>query len=647
MKETKKYEWILTNGKGGYTLGESDLINSRKYQSLLTASTEGLKRTNLVSSVEEKFEVMGETFFADSNRYPDTVYPGGSSFLEYSRLRPYPLFRYKFPNSRGQIAIRKEILMDEQENIVLLRYSNIGNLRLQFSFRYKLSLRDHHHVNQPGLFDYIPVEAEIALNDSYRIGYAKRIDNNAEVYIYAFSGSLVKEPVIYRNIFYEKEASRGYDSLEDLSAPFLHRGFINPNEQTDIILSDCKLTNSKVHSIRQKIIGRYTGKSEKVDYMSLLRDMLDDFKINRDIIAGYPWFSAWGRDTMISLEAFTCQKDKTDYVFSVLMSYGKELKNGILPNVKGEGGLGRNYDTVDASLWFVIRAHEVFENVNEEKKRTLFKYCKEILLNYAFNKNSSFSYDLGDGLISLNKDSGAALTWMDAKVDGVPVTPRYGKPIEINALWYNTVIIVTRMALKLGEKTISSSHYSINTEDLNKTGMLIKKSMKKFYNNGIWCDRIDDNMPVPEVRPNFVIACSLPFDFTDTKGLKNAYSTARDKLLTPYGLRTLSEDSPQFNGVYGGSQKVRDLAYHQGTVWAWLLLPYAKLLIKALDKTGEANEELERIVSAIKEKIMNGVYASIAEIWDGKEPEEPKGTPAQGWSVAALYCIEKIKRTTT
>jgi len=644
MKELKKYEWLLTNSKGGYALGESSLINSRKYHGLLTASSEGLKRINLVSSVEEKFEVMGETFFTDSNRYLDTIYPGGRSYLEYSSLRPYPVFRYKFLSSRGRVTIRKEILMDSDENIVLLRYANTGNLMLHFSFHYKLSLRDHHHVNNPGLFDYVPVETEIAIRDSCKFGRAKRTDNGTEVYIYVFQGSLVNDPLIYRNIFYEKEASRGYDSIEDLYSPFLHRGAVNPNEQLDIVLSCRKLTEPEAGNIRKKITDRYTQKLKNRSYLQILAEMLEDFKLNRDIIAGYPWFSAWGRDTMISLEAFTSRKDKTDYAFSVLTSYGEELKNGILPNVKGEGGAGQNYDTVDASLWFVIRAYEIFSHLDKEKKQILFKYCKDIFLNYAFNKNLPFFYDPADGLISLKADSGAALTWMDAKVDGVPVTPRYGKPVEINALWYNTVAIVAWMAFKLGEKTISSSSYSIYTEDLEKTANLIKKSMSKFYINGIWCDRIENDTPVPEIRPNFVIACSLPFDFTDTEGLKKAYLTAREKLLTPYGLRTLSEDSSQFKGSYGGSQRIRDLAYHQGTVWAWLLLPYAKLLLKIKRKHEQTNTELERITSAIKEKIINGAYASVAEIWDGKNPEEPKGTPAQAWSVAAMYCIERIRR---
>ncbi|NOY07979.1 MAG: hypothetical protein GXP33_03955 [Spirochaetes bacterium] len=665
-KDLSNSEWLLTNRKGGYALGTGNLVNSRKYHGLLIASSKDLKRTHLVSSVEEKYEIMGETFFTDSNNYPDTVYPNGRNYLEHSELRPYPLFNYMVPSARGAVIILKEIFMDEDENITLIRYRNTGNQTLKYSFRYKFSLRDHHSVNRPGLFDYIPTEVRIKDTGLYRNGVIKREDNKVQAYLYTFSGNLIEDPVIYRNVYYKKEALRGYDAYEDLVSPFLHTGIFKPNECMEVMFSGCDIDDLKknsIGSIKKGIRERYarlkrrvyhftTGNAQhagflKKDYPGILKEMMNDFRINKDIVAGYPWFSAWGRDTMISLEAYTREREESGFVFSVLKSYGRELQNGVLPNVKGEGGMGANYDTVDASLWFVQRAYESFTDFSSAEKQTIYEYCKEILLNYMYNGTLPFFFDSGDGLIVLRKNTGAALTWMDAKVDNIPVTPRYGKPVEINALWYNTVRMVIEMAGELKEKVVANDTYSVNTEELNKTAALIKESMGKFYSNGILCDRLEDDRPVPEIRPNFVIALSLPFDFMDIKHLVRAYETAKNKLLTSYGLRTLSEDSPMFKGMYIGDQKTRDSAYHQGTVWAWLLLPYAKLLKKI---TGEKNvlyTELERITAEIKAKILDGIYASVAEIWDGKNPEESKGTPAQAWSVAALYCIEKIKENCT
>ncbi len=394
-KDLCNSEWLLTNMKGGYALGTGDLVNSRKYHGLLIASSKDLKRTHLVSSVEEKYEIMGETFFTDSNNYPDVVYPNGKNYLKHLRLRPLPLFNYEVPSVRGAIIILKEIFMDEIENITLIRYRNMGNLTLKYSFRYKFSLRDHHSVNQSGLFDYIPTEAGITDTGLYRRGVIKRGDNKVQAYLYTFSGNLIEDPVIFRNVFYKKEALRGYDACEDLISPFLHTGVFKPNECTEVVFSDCDLKNPKKDSledIKKRIRERYTCLKRKVyhfktgtahhtgllkkdklkpqDYPGILKAMMNDFRIDKDIVAGYPWFSAWGRDTMISLEAYTGESEESGFVLSVLKSYGRELQNGILPNVKGEGGRGANYDTVDASLWFVQRAYESFADFSRSEEHT-------------------------------------------------------------------------------------------------------------------------------------------------------------------------------------------------------------------------------------------------------------------------------------
>ncbi len=667
-------EWILTNRLGGYALGSAHLINIRKYHGLLTASDEHFRRIHLVSSIEEKFGVDDEFLFMDSNSYADTIYPQGYLHIAKSRLRPYPAFLYSFSSCKQKIIILKEILMDEWKNITLLKYTNLGKVTLEYFFRYKFSLRNHHHVNSPKTFDIIPIESDIIERNTHRGGWVIRGDTGASAFVYASHGRFKKDPLIFRNIFYPIEDARGYDAAEDLIAPFLHKGFLKPGKTMVILFSDISLegpAGKSVVTVQEKIGERYsryalpkghpsrvTGiKNRKAflkssdfkdyifsedEYKELLGLLLDDFKTRNDIIAGFPWFSAWGRDTMISLKAYLKQGDNTDFVYDVLNTYGERTQNGLLPNVIGEDGKGTNFDTVDASLWFIIRVYECFEKLGVQRKRKLLGFCADIVLNYIFNKELPFYFDKEDFLISIRDDTQSALTWMDAKVGGIPVTPRYGKPVEINALWFNSVKAVSQMAQKLHKKKIISGTYSMTTEELSDLAEEVGKNMAKFLVDGIWCDRIEKGVRVKEIRPNFVISCSFPFDFTDKKGLKLAAGLAREYLLTPFGLRSLSPESPLYKKNYAGSQEIRDLAYHQGTVWTWLLLPYAQLLEKIIPDKTLLKRELEDSIFQIRCTIMNGTLASAPEVWDGENPHVPKGTPAQAWSVAALFCIEKM-----
>ena len=673
-KESFTSEWIITNRLGGYALGSADLINRRKYHGLLISSSESLLRIHLVSSVEEKIGVDDCFLYLDSNRYGDVTYPDGYSHMVKYRLRPYPAFLYSYSVRRKTILILKEIFMEAQRNITFLRYTNVGKAALDYHFRYKFSLRNHHHVNNPGTFDYISKDSDTITNGKVRGGWVRRIDTGHVAFVYALAGEFLGEPVIYRNILYTDEQARGYDALEDLYAPFLHKGTIEPEESIEIVFSAHSLDEPikrsmtvigenirerfksypqpKDHPSRVLVVknrkefisspGFQNAVLSEEEYRSLLELLLDEFQTSRDIVAGFPWFSAWGRDTMIALEAFIMRKEKIDFVYAVLNTYGERIENGLLPNIIGEDGRGTNFDTIDASLWYIIRVYECFMKLSNQRQKRLFDFCAEIVLNYIFNEKFPFYFDRDDFLISIRDGIQSALTWMDAKIGGVPVTPRYGKPIEINGLWYNCIIAMSDMAKKLNKVRIVGTNYRMGTEELESYAQKIGENMGKFLGDGVWYDIIEKDRPVEEIRPNFVIACSLPFDFTDEKGLKIAAEVAREKLLTPFGLRSLSPDSQLFRKDYSGNQQSRDRAYHQGTVWTWLLLPYAHLVRKVTRDREMLKGQLSSSIGQIRQGVMEGWLASVAEVWDGENPGVPKGAPAQAWSVAALYCIEKM-----
>jgi predicted glycogen debranching enzyme len=590
-------------------------------------------------------------------------------------IRPYPAFLFSSSPHSEHILILKELFMDEERNVTLLRYTNRGTVPFRYFFRYKFSLRDHHGVNHPGTFDAVRVEHEAFDDGLLPGGRVLRADNGIRAYVYAAHGGISGDFQIYRNVFYPREANRGYDAFEDLAAPFLHAGFLRPGACVEVLLSDRSLadysadTRSGLDALMDGMYSRYSDHPLPPDHPSrvpggktsalppekgfarLLRLVRDDFRTRDDVVAGFPWFSAWGRDTMIALKAFMDRDDEDvgdDFAARVLMRYGEQIRRGLVPNVVGESEEGKNYDTVDASLWFVLRVFERFESFAAQWKKKLFACCEQVVLNYLFSRELPFYWDAADSLISLRSGTNLALTWMDAKIYGVPVTPRYGKPVEVNALWYNAVRATARMADSLGRDVLHcagsspSGDYSLSAGDLGQLAEQIANSITGFFAGGLWCDRIENGSPVPEIRPNFVIALSLPFDFTDREGLLKGVSQAREHLLTPYGLRSLSPSSPMFRKWYIGNQKMRDMAYHQGTVWTWLLLPYAELLGKVTEDKRVLKEELTSLTSNLKRRLARGTLASVAEVWDGEDPGVPKGAPAQAWSVAALYCIEKM-----
>jgi glycogen debranching enzyme len=628
-----------------------------------------------VASVEEKIGLEGEFMFIDSCSYVDTIYPHGYAHFVKAWLRPYPAFLFSSNPYSEHILVLKELFMDETRNVTLLRYTNRGTVPFRYFFRYKFSLRDHHELNRPGTFDSVGVEHEAFDDGLLPAGWVRRSDNGLRAYVYAAHGGIASDLRIYRNVFYPQEANRGYDAFEDLVAPFLHEGYLRPGACTEVILSDRSLADYYVDSrpgldsLFDGAYSRYAGHPlpadhpsragtaregappEKGDFARLLRLMLDDFRAGDDVVAGFPWFSASGRETMIALKAYMGRDDDSasdDFAARTLIRYGERMAGGLVPEATEEREEGKGSDAVDTSLWFVLRVYECFESLAPQRRKKLFACCERVVLSYLFDRELPFFWDAGDSLVTLRSGTNLALTWMNAKTHGYPVTPRYGKPIEVNGLWYNAVRATARMADALGRETIRcpgsspSGDYALAAGDLEQLAGHIARSLKGFLSGDLWCDRIENGVPVPEIRPNFVVALSLPFDFADAEGLRKGVSQAREHLLTPYGLRTLSPGSPMYRQWYIGNQKMRDMAYHQGTVWTWLLLPYAELLRKVTGDRRVLKEELASLTSGLRRRLARGTLASVAEVWDGEDPGVPKGAPAQASSVAALYCIERM-----
>ncbi len=666
--ETHHHEWILTNTKGGYALGTGNLVNQRKYHGLLIASDYNFQRRHLVSGIEELVEWRGDSFYLDSNNYSNCIFPEGFLHLVKSWLRPYPVFLYSSLPHNDDILVRKEIMMSEKSNTVMIKYTNLGSHKLHLCLRPKFTMCNHHQINSPGTLQVDDFEHNSlpALRGTHF--KTLRRSNFIEVYGAISQGEVTQNTVHYRNVFYPWEVMSGYAGEGDQIA-FWEIGFdLGVNETNYILFSDEPITDltNTIKSIRNRYLTLplpidYPEKSlegllmDQLDYydnqmfdydqyMKVLKFTLSDFLVNDDIVAGYPWFGAWGRDTMVTINAFLHSPDMIDFCEQILIKYSQHIQDGRIPNMFPESGLEGNYDSIDATFWYVILLNKLGKyKKNDELWKKLIQIAEEIFTGI-MNHTGELFVIRTDGLISLNHNFAYA-TWMDARKNNICITPRDGAPVEINALWYNAICSYEEM-LNVHNQTSKKKHKAL--PGLLEIRDKIPTSFQKFWVEDYLADRLIGDEPILEFRPNSLIAVALPKMLITQKQAQQLFEKAKNELYTPYGIRTLTPKDFRFHKKYYGNQTERDLAYHQGSVWAWLLGPYCGVYLKAyksIKSDAEMKLEINSMIATFRTSFMKGHIASIAEVWDGEAPHFPKGAPAQAWSVAALYNIETYLQT--
>jgi len=668
--ETHHHEWILTNRLGSYALGTGNLINQRKYHGLLIASNSQFQRHHLVAGIEEKVEWRGQIVHLDSNNYSNCIYPEGFLYLVKPWLRPYPIFLYSALPHQNDILIRKEIMMDADTNTVLLKYTNLGHHKLHFFLHPKFTMTPHHELNQPGSLDREPFDTAFENTEAGSSFSASRPANSLRVFGSQERGEVTPNRYTYYNVFYPWEVMGGYPGIGDQVSLFELNFTLGVGESNVILFSDQPLGDPV--KIAARIEQRYAGLPKPKDYpveadsddtlinkldlndnmlfnhpeyLQLLEFALKDFVANDDIVAGYPFYGAWGRDTMIVLNALLRNPQNLDTVEKILIKYSRELRDGLIPNMRQESGREENYDTVDATLWFVILLWKLGKRKKDiafwkESIQIIEEVLKSVLSNYKYP-----FFVRKDGLIELKEEFSHA-TWMDVRIDGKAVTPRHGAPVEINALWYNSICCYAAMCDEYNN--LSEIPYA-PLEQISGLRDLVLGSFQKFWVNGYLADRLVGDKPVEEVRPNAIIALSLPWELLDKDKMEAVWQRGWEELYTPYGLRSLSPQHPRFRKKYYGTQRERDKAYHNGSVWAWLLGPFCGLYLKInrgkMPDT-EIAAKLGELIGTFRNSFLRGHIASLAEVWDGDNPHFPKGAPAQAISVAALYNIESFIAST-
>ncbi len=638
-------EWIITNGLGGYASSTIIGANSRTYHGLLVAALNPpVDRTVLLSSIDEEI-IIGENIHRlSTHKYPNTVYPTGFEYLKHFSVDPIPTFVYRI----GNVEITKRVFMVYGQNTTIIKYevNNGGDggsgsaiLRL-----YPLvSMRNFHYTTKSDDIGFVQntseYETTLTAND-----VSLSLLSNAS---YSQSGTW------FYNLEYDTERSRGQAYQEDNYNPGyfeieLEKGMSNIFVAASVDdLSPMKIND--VEKLYEQELGRLRSLADNTgldnDFVLNLIPAVDSFIVNRasigsrSIIAGYHWFSDWGRDAMISLPGLTLVTGRFDDAAHILSSFAKYCKDGLIPNRFADlSDQKPDYNTVDASLWFVHAVGRYFAYTKDAKFiGKMWDTIDSIIHNYMNGTHFGIRMD-ADGLITHE----GQLTWMDVKIGDFEVTPRRGKACEINALWYNALKTASHLADSLQK---DPSLYDRVAED-------VKQSFAAtFWNSDEKClfdcvdNNVADNVDTNEsgivsrdasIRPNQILAVSLPYTMLSQEMEMDIVTRVERDLLTPVGLRTLSTDNPMYKNRYEGDMLARDTAYHNGTVWAWLMGPYISAYTKVNNHSNESREHARALLLGFREHLQDGGIGTISEIFDGDAPYQARGCISQAWSVAEV-----------
>ena len=642
IREALHQEWLETNGIGGYASGTIVGCNTRKYHGLLVASlAEPPGRFLLLSKFEDSIVSDGKEFALACHRYPGAYHPQGYRYLDEFRLEEGPVFRYRI----GEVVISKRILMVTDENTVLVRYDlehSAGPVTLRL--KPLLAFRGHHelkHEDSAIRTQTTPIANGFSIHP---------YDGLPPLFVQTSLLSVFEPgPDWYRQFEFFAEAERGYDHHEDLFCPGVLSVTLQQGQsvvvttalaaQTDLShhawdselarrQAVAKADEACVKRCRDTEIAALTGPLLRAGRHFLIHTPTPDRRAT--IIAGYPWFEDWGRDTLISLPGLTFCSGNPEAGIAILKSMGPQTRNGLVPNFFAINPEHNAYNSVDASLWYFWAVQQMLEWTHDiDTVRTHFwPVMKTILAKFMAGTTNAIGMSK-DGLLHAgNRDT--QLTWMDAQAYGAPVTPRHGYAVEINALWYNALCFSSQLAKEFGESLDWPA---------NLTGRLRIAFSELFWMDAENClaDTFSDGVLDKSVRPNQIFAVSLPFSPLDSYQRVGVVDKVRKELLTPYGLRTLSPRSAAYRGRYEGDQNARDAAYHQGTVWPWLLGHFGEAYLRVTMNRAHAIRFLLAEIQPLLTYTVKGPgLLNVPEIFDGDRPQRPNGCFAQAWSAAEL-----------
>jgi len=619
-------EILRTNRAGSYASMTIIGCNTRKYHGLLVCPVDQLdgERHVLLSSLDETVIQHGKEFNIGIHKYEgDNYEPKGHKYVRDFEAETIPITIIRV----GGVVLRKERLLVENDEQILIKYTLLeAHSPTILRFKPFLAFRNIHALSKSNLTantksEFVPNGIKSKLYNGYpflHMQFSKSVD-------------FIPVPDWYYNIEYLEEQKRGYDYKEDLFVP----GYFElPIKKGESVIFSGSTKEVNPNSITRRFTAELKKRVPRDDFKNCLINSAQQFIVRKkgetQIIAGFPWFDCWGRDTFISLPGLTLSIDDPKTFLQVTDTEVKKLKGGLFPNMGS--GEDAAYNSVDAPLWFFWAIQQYVDYAGSEMSvwKNYSGHMKAILA--AYRNGASFNISMQENGLIWAGEEGKALTWMDAVVDGYPVTQRKGFAVEINALWYNAVKFTLELAEKAGDNKFVKEWVNM-PEKIKESFRIVFCDPDKAY----LADYVDGDYKDWSVRPNQIFAVSLKYSPLDNDKKKQVLDTVRKELLTPRGLRTLSPKNPDYKAVYEGNQEERDKAYHQGTVWPWLLGHFCEGYLKLHKKSGIGF--VRQLVEGFEEVMSEHGIGSISEIYDGNPPHLPGGAISQAWSVAEILRI--------
>ncbi|OAT80246.1 amylo-alpha-1,6-glucosidase [Desulfotomaculum copahuensis] len=624
-------EWLVTNGLGGYASATIIGANTRKYHGLLVASLQPpVRRTLLLAKLEERVETAGRVYNLATNQTDRGVTEFGFVHLQQVLLDSFPTFIYSF----ADIILQKQVFMVYGENttVIVYRIHNGAEAAL-LRLTPLVNCRDFHWTTRKGQVSFT----------QEKIAHGTNIRNASGVpplRLVSSAGDFSAGEDWFYNMYYAAESERGESALEDHFIPGQFTVPLAAGQETtvtfiatveDVFTLDGPALQEMENRRLQELV-------ERAGYRDGLARRLvqaaDAFIVRRDstgaksIIAGYHWFNDWGRDTMIALPGLTLVTRRFEDAREILFTFARYCKDGLLPNMFPDADGEPLYNTADASLWYFQAVWKYLQYTGDYSfvRGEIYPVLKEIIRRHVEGTRFNIKMD-ADGLLTAGSP-GVQLTWMDAKVDQWVVTPRHGKPVEINALWYNALCIMRELAVRYEDE--------FPYQDL--PGRVRDSFRRQFWFAGgnYLYDVIVDGGADASLRPNQIIALSLPYTMLDREQGRQVLRRVWQELYATYGLRSLSPGDPAYRGVYSGDRVQRDGAYHQGTVWSWLIGPFVTAFRRVHNYSTASRLQAARLLSPFRDHLRDHGTGFISEIFDGNEPVIPRGAIAQAWGVAEV-----------
>ena len=624
-------EWLAVNHLGGYAASTLPGCNTRKYHGLLVAAmSPPVCRMVLLSRVEETVFYDGWPHPLACNEYPDAVFPQGYRLLRAFSNEPFPRWAYQ---NEGW-TLEKQLRLLKGSNTVILSYTLMGSAKpVDLEVRPLLALRGIHELMYQWNAPLVPQSISPTQH------HIPATHSTPEVF-FAHDGKFLGEGYWYLNTIYRREKERGYSGLEDLWSPGVVRFTLAPGQTVNFVCSTDPIDLPKVLDEADRQFAGVCGlavEGEKPDFALQALSLASEQFVattregRSTLMSGYPWSAPSGRDAMIDLPGLLLVTGKLSIAKGVLEYFASLVNRGLMPSEFPTDGTTPLYRGADVSLWFINAVREYLRYSGDEQTvGKLFDVIDGILSAYEKGTSLGIRTD-AEGLLSAGAPGIVATTWMNAEVDGAPVTPRYGRTVELNALWYN--------ALRIGSELARRFHHPVRSEELYMLANRLRAAFnRRFWNDAANCcfDVVTDQGADSSVRPNQIFAISLPYPVLNIDRHVAVLNKVREELLTPMGLRTLSPRDANYHGRYDGGVVARDRAYHQGSAYPWLLGPTVSAFLRVYGRAQPTRDRAMAMLRGCLDHIRAQGVGQIHELFDGESPHAPGGLTASARSVAEI-----------